>query len=86
MKDQISKRTIFNDYHLESLNRLVKDETEYREFMQALNKTRKGLVFICEVRPELKKEIYPQFTALNRLVGALCPNPNDPNRLDNPFH
>lgn len=56
--------------NLEKVQKLFKSEEEYRKAMKSLWKTRSGLMRINEVRPDLKKEIFPQMEILNNLIDA----------------
>lgn len=80
---EVTKNDILNEYNLNKLISLTKDEGAYREFMQSLRKTRNALYTLMERRPDLYESIKPQFESLNNLIGALLPD--DYSRIRPPF-
>jgi hypothetical protein len=56
------------------IQEIFKTEKDYRKMMQALRKTRSGLMHIHAQSPSYKDEIMNQMKAINDLIGALYVN------------
>lgn len=68
----------FSTYQRAKVSALFERENEYKRHMNNLYRTREGLSFLLQNRPELAEIIQPQFDTLNYLINALLPpHPSD---------
>lgn len=65
------KNTVLQPGNFQKIQDHFKSEKDYRRIMQALRKTRNGLMHIHEQNPHFKDEILNQMEAINNLIGAL---------------
>ncbi|MAG87706.1 MAG: hypothetical protein CMP12_06140 [Zunongwangia sp.] len=56
---------------MEELNNLFKNNEDFKKHVDNLWKTREGLHFIYESRPDLRTSILTQLKTLNEIIGAL---------------
>ncbi|UAB84342.1 hypothetical protein INR75_19665 [Zunongwangia sp. SCSIO 43204] len=56
--------------NLERIEKLFKNEEDYRKIMQSLRKTRSGLMHIHNQSSHYKDEIFEQMKTLNDLIGV----------------
>lgn len=66
-------KTLFTNNQMSNIRALFSSDIEYKKHLNNLWKTRRALVKIIEIRPELKEDIRPQFDTLNNLIAALLP-------------
>jgi len=65
------KTTVLQPENIQKIKDQFKTEKDYRKIMQALRKTRSGLMHIHKQNPEYKAEILNQMDAINELIGSL---------------
>lgn len=76
----IERSRTANHYTQENINKfekLIENENDFKDFVNALWATRKGLYSIIETRPDLRENVASQFHALNHLIDALLPVNNN---------
>lgn len=56
---------------MQELNKLFEEKEDFEEHVGNLWKTRQGLHFIYENRPDLRKSILSQLTTLNAIISSL---------------
>lgn len=63
--------------NLKQFEKLIKNEEDFRLFINSLWQTRAGLFKIIETRPDLKDSLANQFHTLNHLISAFLPINNN---------
>ncbi len=81
MENSIISETVLNEDNIKKIKSAFETEEKYRELMQALWKTRAGLMKIAEEQPKYSLEVFPQVKAINHIIGALYVTD-----LDHPIH